>query len=414
MATLPELAAPFRGECYRATDRLSRLLAPPYDVIRPDQRAAFAARDDHNIVHLMLPEAAGGKDRYRHAADLLAEWRGAGVLARDAEPRAYVMAQTFTLPSGERQTRTGVFAAVAAEGYDAGRVRPHERTHRGPKADRLALLRATRTNLESILLIAPDDSGRLTAALAAVTAQPPAVTAHLDDVDLRVWPVAGEPSPLPLPGAPLYIADGHHRFETASAYAAERRESLRVLAFIVSARDPGLAVLPTHRIIFGAGRSSLARLMEQWRERFAIEQLVPGGDPFEQLNRANSRTVCLVLASGGQEFLLQLRPDADLAPLEAAEPDALVRSLDVTRIEHLVVREIIAAAESTVTLEYTADAQKAASVARQGRAAAVAVLTRATPLQQIMAVADAGGVMPPKSTYFIPKVPSGVVLLPLS
>jgi uncharacterized protein (DUF1015 family) len=413
MATPPDLVAPFRGERYRASDRLSRVIAPPYDVILPDQRPGYAARDEHNIVHLMLPEAAGGKDKYRHAADLLTAWREAGVLVRDPSPAVYVMAQGFTLPTGERRTRTGMFAAVAAEGYGPRRIRPHERTHRGPKADRLALLRATHTNLEAIFLLAPDHDGVLAAGLRSATAGPAHATATLDGVDIALWAVEGDPSPLPLPPAPLYIADGHHRFETTCAFLAERGKTGRLLAFVTSARDDGLVALPTHRIVFGAGRGSLARLVERWRQEFEVTPLAPSGDPLARLAAVADRTACAVLGVDGQEFLLTLKPDADLSALAQSEADATVRDLDVARIEHLVVREIIGAAESTVTLDYTADAGKAIEIARAGRAAAVAVLVPPTPVERVLAVADAGGVMPPKSTYFVPKVPSGVVLLPL-
>ncbi|HZE94471.1 MAG TPA: DUF1015 domain-containing protein, partial [Gemmatimonadales bacterium] len=156
---MSDLVAPFRGERFADVARLSRLIAPPYDVIDPAERARLAALDADNIVHVMLPEAAPGQpdeDRYRAAAGLLAKWRRTGVLTRDREPVLYVLAQDFTLPGGEKCTRRGVFAAVAAEGYEPRRVRPHERTHAGPKADRLALLRATATNIESIFLLAPD------------------------------------------------------------------------------------------------------------------------------------------------------------------------------------------------------------------------------------------------------------------
>ena len=413
MATQPDLVAPFRGERYGATERLSRLIAPPYDVIAADQRTALAAREEHNIVHVMLPEAAGGADRYRHAAQLLGAWRAAGVLERDVGPAVYVMTQTFTLPTGERRTRTGLFAAVAAEGYGPRRVRPHERTHRAPKADRLALLRATRTNLESIFLIAPDAAGGLAAALRAATVGPADVTADLDGVSIGLWVVGGDSSPIPLPPSPLYIADGHHRYETASAFAVESPGADRLLAFIVSARDPGLVVLPTHRIIFGAGRS-LGRLLAQWRERFQVDSLEPGGDALARLTAVpQDRTACVVLGPAGQEFLLTLKPDADLAALTAGEPNATVRALDITRIEHFVVREIIGAGESTVTLDYSADPAKAIGIVRNGRAAGIAVLVRPTRVEQVFAVADSGGVMPPKSTYFVPKVPSGLVLRPL-
>jgi uncharacterized protein (DUF1015 family) len=148
------------------------LIAPPYDVIDAAERARFAALDEHNIVHVMLPEAPSSPagrsadDRYRIAAELLASWRARGILRRDPEPWLYVLAQDFALPNGERYTRRGVLAAVKAEGYEPRRVRPHERTHAGPKADRLALLRATATNIETIFLLAPDHDGALANAVA--------------------------------------------------------------------------------------------------------------------------------------------------------------------------------------------------------------------------------------------------------
>src|SRR5437899_12307086 len=203
----------------------------------------------------MLPEAplaAPPDDRYRIAAELLTSWRAQGVLTRDPEPALYVLAQDFRLPTGERCTRRGVLAAVKAEGYEPRRVRPHERTHAGPKADRLALMRATATNIESIFLLAPDRDRALADAVAKVSEGTPDATAELNGVGIRLW-IAHDPSPFPLPPSPLYIADGHHRYETASAYALENPGGAadRVLALIVSAQDPGLAVLPQHRVIFG-------------------------------------------------------------------------------------------------------------------------------------------------------------------
>ena len=414
MATLHELVTPFRGERYSASDHLSRLLAPPYDVIRPPQRAEFAGRDEHNIVHVMLPEAPAGTDAYARAAQLLAQWRAAGALGRDAEPTVTVMAQTFTLPDGSRRTRTGVFGAVAAEGYGPRRVRPHERTHRGPKVDRLALLRATRTNVESIFLLAPDPDGTLADALARVTAGPATVEGALDDVAIRLWVVSGDAA-LRLTAScsrlPLYIADGHHRYETASAFAAEDPAAARLLGFVVSLRDPGLVVLPTHRIVHGAGRD-LARLLDLWRPSFEVTSLEPEEDALARLAAARDRTACVVAWPGGQRFLLALKPDADLTLFKRLEVEPTVQALDVARIELMVVKEVIRAGDTTVTLDYSPDGAAALARAR-GAKAAVVVLLNPTPVAQVLAVADAGGVMPPKSTYFVPKVPSGVVLLPV-
>src|SRR5947209_8141132 len=281
---MADLVAPFRGERYAAVDRLSSLIAPPYDVIDPAERARYAALDRDNIVHIMLPEAPPGAAddaRYRVAGEQLAAWRRAAVLQRDLAPALYVLAQDFTLPTGERRTRCGVFAAVKAEGYEPRRIRPHEKTHAGPKADRLALLRATATNIESIFLLAPDRDRALANAISAVTQGNADARAELNGVRIRLW-IVRDPSPFPLPASPLYIADGHHRYETASAYAQENPAADRVLALIVSAQDVGLAVLPTHRVIFGAGRA-LARLLPRWREWFDPQQLPAGADPVKHL-----------------------------------------------------------------------------------------------------------------------------------
>src|SRR2546430_2850550 len=291
-----DLVAPFQGERYAAVDQLSRLIAPPYDVIDAAERAHLAALDEHNIVYVMLPEAPDGRPpdtRYAMAAELLAGWRKRGVLQRDPAPALYVLAQDFTLPTGERRTRCGVFAAVKAEGYEPRRIRPHEKTHAGPKADRLALLRATATNIESIFLLAPDRDRALANAISAVTQGNPDARAELNGVRIRLW-IARDPSPFPLPASPLYIADGHHRYETASAYAQENPAADRVLALIVSAQEPGLAVLPTHRVIFGTGRE-LERVLPRWREWFDVLPVPPGVDPVQHLAAlGRDRTACLV------------------------------------------------------------------------------------------------------------------------
>src|SRR6266404_1067596 len=291
---MSDLVAPFRGERYSAVELLSALIAPPYDVIDQAERARYAALAAENIVHVMLPEAPPGRpedDRYRAAAERLATWRRTGVLRRDPEPVLYVLAQDFTLPTGERRTRRGVFAAVAAEGYEPRRIRPHEKTHAGPKADRLALMRATATNIESIFLLAPDHDRALADAVAHASQGTPDATAELNGVGIRLW-IVHAPSPFPLPLAPLYIADGPHRYETASAYALENPFADRVLALIVSAQDPGLAVLPTHRVIFGAGRE-LERLLPRWREWFDVPPPAPARDPATALaSLGRVRTSC--------------------------------------------------------------------------------------------------------------------------
>ncbi len=395
-------------------DRLSVLIAPPYDVIDPTERARYSGVDRDNIVHVMLPEAppeGPDDDRYRVAAERLAAWRSSGVLRRDLQPVLYVLAQDFTLPTGERRTRRGVFAAVAAEGYEPRRIRPHERTHAGPKADRLALLRATATNIESIFLLAPDPDRALANAVAQVSEGTPDATAELNGVGIRLW-IVRDPSHFPLPQSPLYIADGHHRYETASAYALENASADRVLALIVSAQDPGLVVLPTHRVIFGTGRE-LERMLPRWRDWFDVQPLAAGRDPVSVLaSLGRDRTACLV-ADRSRLLVLLLKDGALPDRVPSLAQSTAVRDLDVARIESLVVKEILGAGTSTPIVRYVADAKEALGMVQQG-GAAVAVLLNPTKVEQVFAVADAGDVMPPKSTYFVPKVPSGLVLRPVS
>src|SRR5882757_357498 len=382
---MSDLVAPFRGERYAAVERLSSLIAPPYDVIDQTERARYAALAAENIVHVMLPEAPSGApedDRYRVAAECLAGWRRKGVLRRDARPALYVLAQDFTLPTGERRTRRGVFAAVAAEGYEPRRIRPHEKTHAGPKADRLALMRATATNIESIFLLAPDSDRSLANAIAAVAQGNPDATAELNGVGIRLWMVR-DPSRFPLPPAPLYIADGHHRYETASAYALENPSADRVLALIVSAQDPGLAVLPTHRVIFGAGRD-LERMLPRWREWFEVHPLAAGRDPVTALaSLGKGRTACLV-ADRSQTLALLLKPGVLPDRLPSLARSTAVRDLDVAQIESLVVKEVLGAGMSTPIVRYVADAQEALGLVQHG-GAAVAVLLNPTRVDQVFA-----------------------------
>src|SRR5256712_10905156 len=185
-------------------------------------------------------------DQYASAAGRLAAWRREGVLRPDPADAVDVVAQDYALPWGERRTRLGMFAAVRAEPFGTRRVRPHEQTHSAPKADRLALLRATRTSLESIFLIAPDSDRALAQALAQAARGVPAARAELDGVGIRMWSVTGAPGAelAALAGrAQLYIADGHHRYETAVAFAAEDPRARRLLSVIVSRPAPRLTLL---------------------------------------------------------------------------------------------------------------------------------------------------------------------------
>ncbi|MEX0691497.1 MAG: DUF1015 domain-containing protein [Gemmatimonadales bacterium] len=389
-----QLSVPFRGERYTTTGQLSQLLSPPYDVLGPEQRRAYGERHPANIVHLILPDGTE-QARYQSAVNVLNDWRAREVVAQDAEPAVYVVQQEFLTPDGVAHVRSGVIAAVAAEPYEGGRVRPHERTHRGPKEDRLALLTATRVQSEAIFLIARDERGHLRRRIEGVTRHEPHAVAALDDVLIRLWWVRGVQAEeiARATGDTLYIADGHHRYETATTAGTADPAAARLPALIVPAGDPGLVVLPTHRLVRGASpeveavRTMLARhfTVEERDAEWASAKLA------RDLEGPDVR--CAVLVAG--RLLVGRAPAAG--------------RLAIAVIEAAVVEPLKAMTGGTVG--YTPDVGTLLTAHAEG---AIGVLVPATPLDAVLATADQGGVMPPKSTYFQPKVPSGLVWMPLA
>ena len=380
MTVAAPLIRPFVAERFARRNDLSSLISPPYDVISPAERSALASRSAANIVHLIVPEGPG--DRYEHAAHLLDAWRRDGTLERDAGPTVSILRQQFTTTDGVACARTGLIAAVCAEPYARGRVRPHERTHAGPKEDRLRLVRATRTVLEPLLFLSRDSNGGLDALLRRETSRVADIEAILDQVGISLWivPAARAMTTLEsLRSQPLYVADGHHRYETAAAYALEQPGSDWTMGVIVGTGDPGLVVLPTHRALVGGHA-----------DRSALERVVAAAA--ESTGSANSD--CLIVWPDGSRVPVRLRRDGG--------PEVPLVSL----IERVLVAPLLATS-SGGRLIYAHDERSLTARCD------VAVLLHPTPVEDVLGVADAGGTMPPKSTFFYPKVPSGVVLGPL-
>jgi len=344
--------APFRALRYDVPD-LARVVAPPYDVISEQQRADYLARSPYNVVHLTLP------DSEEAAANDLRAWQDAGVLAREPEPSYWWLAQDYVGPDGVARTREGIVAALRLEPYDARVILPHERTHAGPKEGRLRLLRATRTQLEPLFLlwegtIELDGLGE------------PELAVEESGVAARLWrldPAFGEALGEELREAQLLIADGHHRYETALAFHDEDggEASAWVLAVIVPTDQEGLTIFPTHRV---------ARSVDG----VAGTPIEPPGDELPGL----------VLYRGGRYELL------------AGE------GLDPEIVERLGPQGV----------SYTPSVREAVGAVDRGEAEA-AFLLRPTRIEDVWAVAGRGEVMPQKSTFFYPKLTSGLLMLPL-
>ena len=350
---------PFRAVRYdaRRAGPLARLVAPPYDVISTEERRRYLERSPYNVVHLTLP------DDEEEVARTWGAWLAEGILRREEAASLWWLVQDYVGPDGVARSRGGLVCSLRAEPYEAGVVLPHERTHAGPKEGRLRLLRAVRAHVEPIFLLyegslsGPDEE--------------PLVEVELDGVRSRLWRLDG-PAPPGLAAASLLIADGHHRYETALAFHAQEggEESAWLLAVVVPTEQEGLTIFPTHRLVRGVGavHGDEAASVED-----ALAALPPG------------RSAAVLYRDG----------TAEVVTGEAGEPDSAL----VERLAGEVV-------------SYTSRAGEAVGAVDAGEAEG-AFLLRPPTIEQVRAVAERGETMPQKSTYFFPKLPSGLLFLPL-
>ena len=400
------------------------LIAPPYDVIDSEQAAALRGRSPYNAVRLVLPEGTGDA-RYDSAADTLRDWIAQGVLVVDRAPAVYVYRQRYTL-DGREVERLAVFGALELEPFGRG-VLPHERTHSGPRADRLALTMATRTQLSPVFLLARDEEAALLEELRGVVEDPPEFRATTPDgIEHSVWVTRnGQADALGELAAcdPLLVADGHHRYETA--LEAARRlggaaAARRVLACIVSARDPGLVIRPTHRTLrtlntAGPGENESVDLAKRLAPWFRIESLGRlEADAAERAAATDPAGMVVVPGSPGREAL-RLSPRASTESAAATQPGAAAADrIAAMRFDRHVMGELLGleadAAARKGMLEYHRDA---ATAVRRAGSGGAAFLLPPVSLDAVWEAAAAGIRLPPKSTYFDPKIPSGILFRPL-
>jgi uncharacterized protein (DUF1015 family) len=401
------------------TDGLQHVVAPPYDVIDAEQRAELAARSPYNVVRIDLPE---GADPYAHAAAQLARWRADGIVVRDPQPAIWALEQDYTGPDGQRRARSGFLARVRVTNYGPGTIRPHERTHPGPREDRLRLTRATKANLSPIFSLFSDPDGRAASGLKPTTEQaaPWSETTDDDGTVNRMWRIIDERAIAAVKAAvdpaELLIADGHHRYETARVYADEiggEGPHRYVLMCLVALQDPGLTVFPTHRLVNGLKPEQHETLANALRENFDIQRL----DSTSELAPPANEDVRIgyIDAHFKQPFMLTLK---DQAIAEEALPDhaAPYRRLDTAVLEAVILKGALKLTDDDIDhlngLGYARDFDQALELIETA-AYDAAFFMAPTPVERVQAVAEAGETMPPKSTYFFPKVPTGLLFNPV-
>ena len=433
--SMPDIQA-FHGIRYDLghVGTLSDVVAPPYDVIDPQQRDELYRRHPANFVRVILNRPEPGDDEqhnpYTRAARFLRNWQAEGLLFTEAVPAVYVYHQQFSV-DGEQFTRRGFMSRVRLEPFGEGTIYPHEETMSGPKEDRLRLTQACRTNLSPIFGLYPDPQSQAQELLeSSIVGSTPIKAVDADGVIHRLWTVAEPKVIAELAGAvgpkPAFIADGHHRYETACNYRRElaaggsldpNHPANFVLMMCVSMSDPGMIVLPTHRLFRGLPKLTSTQLADQLGEAFHTEILGQGAaaasDVWQQIETAGQQETIGLFAAGDQRWVLAMLSEAgrrQMADLAGDHGDAW-RSLGVSILHRLMI-ETLLDGRDLPTPNYVHRVDEVSTLIQSGDYTLAALVMPAT-LDHVRAISEDAERMPAKSTYFYPKLLSGLVSNPL-
>jgi uncharacterized protein (DUF1015 family) len=437
MATI----APFRGFIFneQRAGRIKDLVCPPYDIISPAEQQELYRKSPHNIVRLEFGLESPGDteidNRYTRAAALLEEWLRNDILLRSAEPAFYIYEMEYKAGGRVRKVR-GFISLVRIEDYDSGVVKPHETTLSGPKTDRLNLLRACKASFSQIYSLISDPRGTVGSVLAAAPKRPDMEVTSADGVVHRVWTYTDKEGidtiVRHMADQPIFIADGHHRYDTALNYRNERRtvagsstgsEGFNyVPMFLARIEDPELTVLPAHRALFNLTDFHPRTFEEDLNRYFNIERI----DFTKKSEPADRKTVLETMAGRADHahvfgmrvkeehsyYLLSLRNVADMDTLIPGKSPAY-RQLDVSILHHLIIDRLLGIKMEThklgLNIEYIKEADEAVKRVADG-SAEVVFLMNPTKVTEVRDVASAGERMPQKATYFYPKLLSGLVV----
>ena len=427
MSGLSRRIEPFRALMYnrKIAGEPARVVSPPYDLIGAARQQQLYDRSPYNVVRLELGREA---DRYGAAEKKLAEWLAAGAIEQPAQPAIYQYTQTFDL-EGRLLHRTGFIARVRLEEFDRGRIVPHERTFPAAKEDRLRLLTALQINTSSIFGLYSGAHPELDRLREQVLSREPLIDL-VDDLGIRnqLRPIdaAAELAIIQreLEAPRILIADGHHRYETALNYRRARRHENPssepapydyTMMTLVACDDPGLVILPTHRVVKSLPADAVAAFTRRAHEAFRVEEIAHRDEFRARLNDSSIGAIGVALKGHSNYLMLRLR---NQSAMESAMPDAPaeIRRLDVSVLHALVFDRIFGLKAEEIrkggNIEYTIEIGGALGAVAQGRADG-AFLMNPPSIREVERVSDAGATMPEKSTYFHPKLLTGLVMNPL-
>jgi uncharacterized protein (DUF1015 family) len=429
---------PFQGIRYNPMriDDLSLVISQPYDRVRYGLQDKYYAQSDHTIVKIIKGREFEGDNEennvYTRARDYLKDWLDQGAMIREKSPAFYVLHQTFTLPDGQQYTRKAFTIALEISTFDEGIVLPHERTLAGPKVDRLNLVRATQTYFGSIFMLYPDDENRINAVLdQALKDHAPTVVRELfeSDVEQRFW-VVTDPEVIDqvqaemAPMKNLIIADGHHRYETAINYRDEMRAKFPDaptntgfnyrMVTLVSMSDPGLVILPTHRLIHSYTVKTSKQVVENAGQYFAVESM-PNRAALEAALAEATPLAPRIGFYDGEYTILTLKDPQVLAKI-APDRDAAWQMLDVSILHEVLIERVMELSKESVerkeNIDYLREVTMGYEQVDSGNADFVFVMNP-TRMSQVRDCTTVGAKMPQKSTDFFPKIISGLVAMPV-
>jgi uncharacterized protein (DUF1015 family) len=432
---------PFRGIIYNQgkAGAIDTLVCPPYDIISPAEQQELYRKSPYNVIRLeygLTSPADGDEDnRYTRAAAVLEEWSRSKVLQEVREPAFFIYEMEYKAGNGVKRLR-GIICLVRLEDYDSGIIKPHETTLSGPKTDRLNLLRSCKATFSQIFSLFSDSPGNVAGILAKVTRTPEMEVKHSDGVTHRIWSLNDKNDiaaiARELADKHIFIADGHHRYDTALNYRNERRKAAGsftgeegfnyVAMFLARLEDPALTILPAHRALFNLTDFNARKFEDDLNKYFNIERI-----DFDK--RSESKDLLTVLDTMAHRadhahvfgmrvqgehsyYLLTLRNEADMDVLLPAKSPAY-RMLDVSILHHLIIDKLLGIKMEThkqgLNIEYIKDAGEA-DMRVHDNAAEIVFFMNPTKVQEVKDVASAGERMPQKATYFFPKLLTGLVM----
>ncbi len=416
---------PFRGHRYNPdkTD-IHDVVAPPYDVISEQLQSRLYERSPYNVVRLILGRE---EDRYRSAAEHFRRWQEENILVRDEEPSLYVLHQTFDGHRGATTTRKGFIALCRLEEFEKKIVLPHEKTLSKPREDRLKLFKATNSNFSQIFSLYSDPEKVVDRSVNGVAGTPPLLDVAYDDVQNRLWRIS-DPDVIgavqkTMSEKQVLIADGHHRYETALAYRnfmqsnnaghTGKERYNYVMMFFTNVDDENLAIFPTHRLVHSLPALDIKQVVQKLEMLFIRREFKERPALMAALRSSSVPAIGLLAAGETTASLLTLKPSHSARELVSESLPDEVKDLDVTLLHSVILRDILGisseAQEQKKNIEYVRQPDEAYKALDNG-SAQLAFLMNATKIQQVRSVAKAGYTMPQKSTYFFPKLLSGLVL----